>query len=102
MLAGGSCPPLCPTAYVLCIFAIQTISHAATVEGLAQRREMRSVGAAFTIGAVGSVVGAVMAFYAATHIGPAAFRLPVTTAAQVAGAIVATYIGGSANLFAGE
>jgi uncharacterized membrane protein len=73
-----------------------------TVEGLAQRREMRSVGAAFTIGAVGSVVGAVMAFFAATRVGPAGFRLPVTTAAQVAGAIVATYIGGSANLFAGE
>ena len=63
---------------------------------------MGRVGLSFLIGAVGSVAGAAASFRVATMRGAEgwAFALPRSTAAQIAGAVVATYVGGSVNLFA--
>lgn len=55
---------------------------------------------AFTIGAVGSLVGVATAFRVATSSGGGVLALPRESAAQIAGAVAATYIGGSVNLFA--
>lgn len=65
-------------------------------------RPMRRVGLSFLIGAVGSVAGVAASFRVATVRGAQgwAFALPRSTAAQIAGAVVATYVGGSVNLFA--
>lgn len=60
---------------------------------------MARVGLAFLTGAIGSLLGAVVAFQLATSFG-GMLALPRDTAARVAGAITATYIGGSVNLFA--
>lgn len=54
----------------------------------------------FLIGAIGSVVGVTTSFRVATTFGGWAVALPRDTAAQIAGALTATYIGGSVNLFA--
>lgn len=61
---------------------------------------MRRVGMAFLVGAVGSVAGVATSFYVATTYARGAFALPRETAAQIAGAVTATYVGGSVNLFA--
>lgn len=58
------------------------------------------VGVAFGIGAAGSLAGAAAAFKVAVSSCAGVFALPRETAAQIAGAVVATYIGGSVNLFA--
>jgi hypothetical protein len=60
------------------------------------------VGLAFGVGACGSLLGATAAFGVATHAVPPghALRLPLPVAAQCAACCAATYIGGSANLFA--
>ena len=54
------------------------------------------------MGAVGSIVGVLTAFRVATSFEGVggALMLPRETAAQIAGAVTATYIGGSVNLFA--
>lgn len=63
---------------------------------------MGRVGLAFTLGAAGSIVGVLAAFRVATSYAGAggALTLPRETAAQIAGAVTATYVGGSVNLFA--
>lgn len=63
---------------------------------------MMRVGLAFALGAAGSIVGVLAAFRVATSYAGAggALTLPRETAAQIAGAVTATYIGGSVNLFA--
>jgi len=60
------------------------------------------VGLAFGVGACGSLVGAAAAFQVAAHVAPQshALWLPPSLAAQCAACCAATYIGGSANLFA--
>ena len=63
---------------------------------------MGKVGLSFLVGAVGSVAGVAASFRVATMYGAEgwAVALPRSTAAQIAGAVVATYVGGSVNLFA--
>ncbi|CAM9227619.1 unnamed protein product [Ectocarpus sp. 4 AP-2014] len=61
---------------------------------------MGRVGLSFLIGAVGSIAGVAASFRVATTSGGWAFSLPRGTAAQLAGVITASYIGGSVNLFA--
>lgn len=63
---------------------------------------MARVGLSFFVGALGSVVGVAAAFFVVTscNVGGGALALPRDTAAQIAGAVAATYIGGSVNLFA--
>lgn len=61
---------------------------------------MGRVGLSFLIGALGSVLGVVAAYHVATISGAGVYALPRDTAAQMAGALTATYIGGSVNLFA--
>lgn len=61
---------------------------------------MGRVGLSFLIGAVGSVAGVAASFRLATTCAGGAFALPRDTAAQIAGAVTATYVGGSVNLFA--
>ncbi|CAM9243337.1 unnamed protein product, partial [Hapterophycus canaliculatus] len=58
------------------------------------------VGLSFLIGAVGSIVGVATSFRVATTFGGQILALPRDTAAQIAGALTATYVGGSVNLFA--
>lgn len=58
------------------------------------------VGLCFLIGALGSVAGVAASFRVATTCGGRAFALPRGTAAQIAGAVAATYVGGGVNLFA--
>lgn len=69
-------------------------------EGLAQKNEMRSVCIAFGLGACGSVLGVLVAYLAATRVGLGIVSMNAKMAAQAAAALAATYIGGSANLFA--
>lgn len=61
---------------------------------------MGRVGLCFLIGAFGSVAGVAASFRVATTCGGRAFALPRDTAAQIAGAVTATYVGGGVNLFA--
>lgn len=63
---------------------------------------MGRVGLCFLVGAVGSLAGVAASFKLATMNGAEgwAFALPRSTAAQMAGTVVATYVGGSVNLFA--
>lgn len=61
---------------------------------------MGRVGMAFLIGAVGSVAGVAASFYVAVTYAGGAFAIPRKAAAQIAGAVTATYVGGSVNLFA--
>lgn len=61
---------------------------------------IRRVGLCFLIGALGSVAGVAASFRVATTFGGRAFALPRGTAAQIAGAVTATYVGGGVNLFA--
>ncbi|CAM9691439.1 unnamed protein product [Discosporangium mesarthrocarpum] len=63
---------------------------------------MSRVGLAYVIGAAGSLLGAVLGFCSVVYPWPtgSVLSLPRETAAQVAGALTATYIGGSVNLFA--
>lgn len=61
---------------------------------------MGRVGLCFLIGAFGSVAGVAASFRVATTCGGRAFALPRATAAQIAGAVTATYVGGAVNLFA--
>lgn len=58
------------------------------------------VGLSFLIGALGSVLGVAASFRVATTCSGRAFALPRGTAAQIAGAVTATYVGGGVNLFA--
>lgn len=58
------------------------------------------VGMAFLVGAVGSVAGVAASFYVVTTYARGAFALPREAAAKIAGAVTATYVGGSVNLFA--
>ena len=58
------------------------------------------VGLCFLIGALGSVAGVAVSFRVATTCGGRTFALPRGTAAQIAGAVTATYVGGGVNLFA--
>lgn len=58
------------------------------------------VGLAFGIGAAGSLAGVGVAFRFATANLGGVFMLSRETAAKIAGAVAATYIGGSVNLFA--
>lgn len=77
---------------------------AESVEARTSRRESAGpigrVGLSFLIGAVGSVVGVTTSFRVATTFGGWALALPRDTAAKIAGALTATYVGGSVNLFA--
>lgn len=61
---------------------------------------MRRVGLVFAIGAAGSLAGVGVAFRLANAGWGGALMLPRETAAKIAGAVAATYIGGSVNLFA--
>ena len=69
---------------------------------LKQLSRLGGVGLAFGVGACGSLVGAAAAFEVAAHVAPQshALWLPPGLAAQCAACCAATYIGGSANLFA--
>lgn len=58
------------------------------------------VGMAFLVGAVGSVAGVAASFYVVTTYAGGAFALSREAAAKIAGAVTATYVGGSVNLFA--
>ncbi len=60
---------------------------------------MWRVGLSFLIGAFGSIVGVAASFRVATTC-TGWFALPRGTAAQIAGAVTATYVGGSVNLLA--
>lgn len=63
---------------------------------------MARVGLSYLVGALGSVAGVAAAFSVATScdVGGSKLALPRDTAARIAGAVAATYIGGSVNLFA--
>jgi hypothetical protein len=64
-------------------------------ERAAARRAFGATGAAFALGALGSVLGALLAYANAAH-GPAALRMPSRfVAAQCAAALLATCVGGS-------
>lgn len=60
------------------------------------------VGLSFVIGAFGSIVGVMASFRLVTtcRAWGGAIALPRQTAARIAGAVTATYVGGSVNLFA--
>jgi len=61
---------------------------------------LKKVSIAYAIGALSSVVGAVGGFWMATGGPIPPLRLPQVLAAQCAGVLLATYIGGSVNFFA--
>lgn len=60
---------------------------------------MSRIGLLFTIGTIGSIAGVTAAFQLATS-SVKALAISPKTAAQIAGAITASYIGGSVNFFA--
>ncbi|CAB1098814.1 unnamed protein product [Ectocarpus sp. CCAP 1310/34] len=76
----------------------ETSGERSSWQGLAG--PMGRVGLSFLIGAVGSIAGVAASFRVATTSGGWAVSLPRGTAAQLAGVITASYIGGSVNLFA--
>jgi uncharacterized membrane protein len=60
---------------------------------------VKAVGASFAIGSLGSIAGACSGFFFAASSKWEIFRLPRAVAARVAGALAASWIGGSFNLF---
>ncbi|CEM15695.1 unnamed protein product [Vitrella brassicaformis CCMP3155] len=62
--------------------------------------KMRTVGSAYALGAVTTVVGGLLAFLVTTRMPIAFLKMPVHSAAQAVGCLAATYIGGTVNFFA--
>lgn len=79
---------------------LETVAEPTSARSRRSTVPIRRVGLCFLIGAVGSVAGVAASFRLATTCGGRAFALPRDTAAQIAGAVTATYVGGGVNLFA--
>lgn len=71
-------------------------TRAAPTETL-QESAYAGIGLAFCLATLGSIVGVVLAFTLATRAAPGPRHMPRALAAQVGGAALATYVGGSAN-----
>lgn len=92
-----------PMSLALAVLASTSMPTAPSENGLVQpdaepEGAYAGVGAAFAIASIGSIVGVTVAFALATHSAPGSPRhLSRALAAQVGGAVLATYVGGSAN-----